>query len=277
MICSWQPQINFFIFPSCAGLQFTDYKVQLFAKFPCDSAINGDAFEVKVVRCSRNVEYMTVGLASLYLLGYSGMKTSGLTSKVNSIWCPATRVASPGSVWKICNSSRTTRTDPRLPPTVTASQEGATAAPQISRWLREKKRVCNLGGCRAGVKCGTGEKSKGMTKMPPVPTFHIPHSTRHSHSHSLSHSQTHSQTHSYSYSLSHWPSLHALRKLNSLGEIYAPSRLLPRKETALAAVDAREEGNAGGGEAGHSSISALCVVAFRTQRNMQQGNGNGNW
>lgn len=49
---------------------------------------------------------------------------------------------------------------------------------------------------------------------------------------------------------SHWPSLHALRKLNSLGEIYAPSRLLPRKETAMDGLDATGAAAADGGNDG---------------------------
>lgn len=100
------------------------------------------------------------------------------------------------------------------------------------------------------------------------------------------HIPLHTQSHSYSHSHSHWPSLHALRKLNSLGEIYAPSRLLPQKETALELQQLKtasrtEAPSVEGGQEATVRYLALCVVAFRTQHNMQQGGrqavATGNW
>lgn len=183
-------------------------------------------------------------------------------------------------------------------PQVNVAGEGTTATAlwQISRWLREK-RVCNLdegGRVKVGVKCCSintqaaqaikitfkvkfgRHEERGTTRMPPSP-------------HSIPHSQSHSQTHSYSHSHSHWPSLHALRKLNSLGEIYAPSRLLcperRRHWSCCCCSWRRRRGRRdrvwmGIGQA-TVRYQALCVVAFRTQRNMQQGGrqaaATGNW
>lgn len=121
------------------------------------------------------------------------------------------------------------------------------------------------------VKFGRNEE-RGMTRMPPV---HMP---LHTHAHTHTHNRIRKRIRiriRIRIRNSHWPSLHALRKLNSLGEIYAPSRLLPRKETAMDGLDATGAAAADGGNCGveagrrpgHSSISALCVVAFRTQRN----------